>query len=102
MISSQAYQVRANRGRPRVWIEGKRLAAAGFTRGSRFNVVVKPTNQVLLKFLIADDGSRKVSGKGDRPIIDIVGTLLEQAGLKSGDDVVINYSPDVIEIEGAA
>ena len=93
---------RPHRGRPRVWIEGKRLAAAGFTRGSRFNVVVKPSNQVLLKFLIADEGSRKVSGKGDRPIIDIVGTLLEQAGLKSGDDVVINYSPDVIEIEGAA
>ena len=41
---------------------------------------------------------RKVSGKGDRPIIDIVGTLLEQSGLKAGDDVSINYSTNVIEI----
>ena len=99
MYSTQNYEVRANRGRPRVWIEGKRLVAAGFSRGLRFNVVVKPSNAVLLRFAIAENGSRKVSGKGERPIIDIVGTLLEQSGLKSGDHVSINYSQNMIEIE---
>ena len=103
MSISQQYTIHANRGRPRVWIEGKRLTSAGFHRGQLFNVEVKPSNRVMLRFRLAfaqeqTAGMRKVSGKGDRPIIDIVGTLLEQSGLKAGDDVAINYSTNVIEV----
>lgn len=103
MSISQRYTIRANRGRPRVWIEGKRLTSAGFHRGQLFTVEVKPSNSVMLRFRLAfvqeqAAGMRKVSGKGDRPIIDIVGTLLEQSGLKAGDDVSIDYSTNVIEI----
>lgn len=103
MSITQRYTIRANRGRPRIWIEGKRLTSAGFHRGQLFTVEVKPTNRVMLRFRLAfaqeqAAGMRKVSGKGDRPIIDIVGSLLEQSGLKAGDAVSIDYSTNVIEV----
>lgn len=103
MSISQQYTIRSNRGRPRVWIEGKRLTTAGFHRGQFFTTEVKPSNRVMLRLRLAfaqeqAAGMRKVSGKGDRPIIDIVGSLLEQSGLKAGDDVSIIYSTNIIEV----
>ena len=95
----QNYVIRANRGRPRVWIEGKRLVLAGFQRGCLFNVVVGDRG---LTLNIAKDGSRKVSGKGERPLIDLVGALLTQANLKSGDHVIINYKANSISIEAVS
>ena len=95
----QNYQIRANRGRPRVWIEGKRLVSAGFQRGCLFNVVVGDRG---LTLTIAVEGSRKVSGKGERPLIDLVGALLTQANLKSGDHVIINYKANSIAIEAVS
>ena len=100
----QNYQIRANRGRPRVWIEGKRLVLAGFNRGCLFNVVVGDRGLTLTKvFRLWDvEGSRKVSGKGERPLIDLVGALLTQANLKSGDHVIINYKANSISIEAVS
>ena len=42
MILLQEYTIRANRGRPRIWLEGKRLVEAGYERGVRFNVIQLP------------------------------------------------------------
>ena len=59
----------------RVWIEGTRLVAAGFTVGVRYNLT-EADGQLILT--VAADGQRKVSGKGDKPIIDITGDLIRR------------------------
>jgi len=100
MILLQEYTIRANRGRPRIWLEGKRLAAAGFERGVRFDLTLGTKRYGGLLLYLNEDGSgkRKVSGKGDRPIVDIVGAEIQRCGLQSGDDVVITYDCEVSEI----
>ena len=69
-----------NRGSIRIWLEesinNRYLSDNGFVKGSRFNVVIDRWPQslghhhILLK--LDDQGKHKVSGKGDRSIIDIV------------------------------
>lgn len=61
-----------NRGKPRLWIEGKFLLEAGFTPGLRYNFSFD-------QFWLDPKGTRKVSGKGDRPIIDISGAAVPKA-----------------------
>ena len=91
---TQAYTVRANRGRARIWIEGARLERAGFTSGARFTVENKG-DRITLK--PAADG-RKVSGKAGRPIIDITGANC--APFITGDAVAITYRANAITIKG--
>jgi len=81
-------------------LEGKRLAAAGFERGVRFDLTLGTKRYGGLLLYLNEDGSgkRKVSGKGDRPIVDIVGAEIQRCGLQSGDDVVITYDCEVSEI----
>ena len=100
MILLQEYTIRANRGRPRIWLEGKRLAAAGFERGVRFDLTLgtKRYGGLLLELNEDGSGKRKVSGKGDRPIVDIVGAEIQRCGLQSGDDVVVTYDCEASEI----
>jgi len=89
----QTYTIRANRGRPRIWLEGKRLVEAGYERGVRFDVVPLPLRDGGMVLAQNEDGTgkRKVSGKGDRPIIDIVGAEIVNSKLRVGDEVVITY-----------
>lgn len=62
----------ANRGNPRVWIEGNHLLRAGFTPQSKFRATFQPGSIVLE---LAEDGDRTVSGRTrdgrPLPIIDI-------------------------------
>ena len=66
----------ANRGKPRIWIEGKRLAEAGFLPGTLF-VADFSDNKIVLAIRESQDPRmhRKVSGKerdsGPHPIIDM-------------------------------
>ena len=85
----QVYKIGSNRGRPRIWLEGKRLTASGIGRGDRFR-----THKVEdgVNIAIDPDGRRKVSGKGDRPIIDIVGSDVKYWGFDIGDDVEVTYN----------
>lgn len=67
--------------RSRIWIEGARLAAAGFTVGRYFHRTWKDASLVLE--LAGDDDvvtdtPSKVSGKGDKPIIDITGECVRE------------------------
>ena len=84
----QEYKIGSNRGRPRIWLEGKRLTASGIGRGDRF-ITHKVEDGVNIE--INPDGRRKVSGKGDRPIIDIVGADVKHWGFDIGDEVEIKY-----------
>ncbi|QMI49935.1 DNA cytosine methyltransferase [Burkholderia sp. MBR-1] len=73
-------KVGAQRGRPRLWLEGTKLQRAGFTSGRRFEVVSEGRRLVLS---VCDDGTRTVSirkrGERQYPVIDINSReLLEQ------------------------
>lgn len=61
-----------NKGAPRIWMEGARLAKAGYTAGRRYGVRFKDQTLVLE---VRDDGARVVSAKkrGDAevPVIDL-------------------------------
>ena len=85
----QEYKIGANRGRPRIWLEGKRLTAAGIGRGDRVRTHKADDG---VNIAIDPDGRRKVSGKGDRPIIDIVGSDVKYWGFDIGDDVEVTYN----------
>lgn len=65
-------KVGANRGSPRVWLEGLEAAVAGFHPGQRYDIEVRGKTLVLQ---VNPDGSRVVSGKtiGERvnPVIDL-------------------------------
>ena len=67
--------------RSRIWIEGKRLTAAGFAVGRYF--IAEWEGKVLTLTLLDEDtiiadAPRKVSGKGDKPIIDITGAQVRE------------------------
>lgn len=83
-----------NRGKPRLWIEGKVLQDAGLTHGTRWSLM-PATFAGSPGFLMSEDpeGSRKVAGKPDRPIIDIVGKTLGELG--NCEVVTIEYVPGV-------
>jgi hypothetical protein len=85
-MTTQHYVVRANKGRARIWLEGKRLMVAGFAVGARFTIDVIEGALVLRLDL---NGSRKVSGKGERPIIDISGGSCDP--FITGDAVQVDY-----------
>ena len=94
----QQYTVRTNRGKPRIWIEGKRLTDAGLSVGDRFDMI-RALGQLMIQKRA--NGARKVSGKGERPIIDLSGSSC--APFTTGDAVAIEYKPNgviVIRSEG--
>ena len=62
-----------NRGKPRIWLEGKILTVNHIHHGMRFNVINSPNSIVIV---IKADGKRKIAGKPGRPIIDMsAGTI---------------------------
>ena len=95
-MTNQLYTVRSNRQRARIWIEGARLASAGFTHGARYNVMATAN---ILALTLADDGARKVAGAAARPIIDMSGRSCQP--FDTGDDVSITYEQGIITIERA-
>lgn len=62
----------ANRGKPRVWLQGLELERAGFAPGQSYEIVVKGKSVVLT---LSNDGSRTVTPKQVRsrtmPVIDL-------------------------------
>lgn len=74
MLQVKYAKLGEQRGAKRLWLEGKRLADAGFVPGARYRLAIDHDHQRLV--LEIADGSRQVSQKtrnGDRviPVIDI-------------------------------
>jgi hypothetical protein len=89
--------------RTRVWLEGARLVNAGFTVGTRFARIWSP-GKLTLRVVnekdwqeLARDAKGTVSGKGDKPIIDIVGAKVREAFGK-GETVSVTYHHERITI----
>jgi hypothetical protein len=99
--------------RSRIWIEGKRLVDAGFTVGKYF--AKTPTfggageprtlETLELELLRANDVTNtapcKVSGKGDKPIIDITGEFVRQHFGSRGTHVEVTFEKRLITIRPA-
>jgi hypothetical protein len=89
----------------RIWMEGARLVEAGFTVGARFSVAWTPatlTLALVAPFEGRRQGFGKVSGKGDKPIVDIVGAPVLEAFGKHADHVSVTYEAGRITIRRAS
>lgn len=90
--------------RSRIWIEGARLTAAGFTVGKKFHRAWSPENGLLILAILPDVSSLArseygtVSGKGEHPIIDIVGAKVIET-FATSSHVHVTFRPNVITIE---
>ena len=70
---SKLFRIAYNRGRPRVWIEGKFLTVSGISTGMRFD---RTFNDCAMILTFGATGKHKVSGTAARPIIDLNGAYL--------------------------
>jgi DNA (cytosine-5)-methyltransferase 1 len=89
-----------NRGKRRVWIEGKDLVAAGFTSGNRFDIEFSYN---LITLTLNPEGMRKVSGKTKpdgtpHPIIDLIGEKVAEA-IADRERVQVTYQTGKITIK---
>jgi hypothetical protein len=64
--------------RTRIWIEGKRLVEHGFPVGTRIlKTWYSDEGKLVLRIPVEpEDANATVSGKGEKPIIDITGKLV--------------------------
>lgn len=89
--------------RSRIWIEGARLVAHGFTAGAFFHRAWADDKLTLrliseAEYLAAAGVERgKVSGKAGKPIIDITGELVRDT-FGTGTHVNVKYAPGRITI----
>ena len=70
---SKVFRITYNRGRPRVWIEGKFLTNSGISSGMVFDRTFDDGAMILT---FGATGKHKVSGNAQRPIIDLNGAYL--------------------------
>lgn len=81
-IYGKRFKIAQNRGKPRVWIEGKFLLAAGIERGQKFNREISTEvdgvhfDTVFMRLEFEPDGKHTVAGTETRPIIDLNGAYL--------------------------
>lgn len=95
-----------NRGKRRVWLEGKRLANEGWIAKETTYVVMRRhlghNQRPVLTLHRSGNGDKRVSGKGDKPIIDICTVWLE--GLFGAEterlEVSITHGAIDITLEG--
>lgn len=62
-----------NKGNARIWIEGKRLTNAGYSRGMTFTRSIDSLNNLVLSFDHQGKPHGRIAGTETRPIIDLCG-----------------------------
>ena len=77
-----------NRGKSRLWIEGKHLIAAGLAHGTRWTLTPTDTG---LTIQADPEGRRRIAGGPTRPVVDIVGASLGVVGQAA--QVSVTYEP---------
>lgn len=91
----------------RIWIEGARLTAHGFTPGQYFAATWQPgphprvTLELLTPDSIVSTAPHKVSGKGSKPIIDLTGSEVREC-FPNCSHVLARFAPGLIVISFAA
>lgn len=82
-----------NRGKTRLWLEGKTLLGAGWNVGDRFRAKYYRGS---IEFVRDPDGPRKVAGTDARPIID---TLSERLRWQEGGHDLLPVLGDTVRVE---
>ena len=79
-FAERSYKVGVNKGRPRIWIDGRVLADAGFVGGVVYSCYVEPGRITLVLEAPVLQRGRRVTGRpGGKPIIDLLGRDVESA-----------------------
>jgi len=81
----------AHKGAERVWLEGRRLAEAGFTQGVRYQL--SPLDGAL-ELRLSKAGSHKVSAKDGRPVVDVL-----THALGAVERVQVRFYPGEIRVQ---
>ena len=68
MLTKFEYKLGNHKGNKRLWLEGKRLLDHNFIKDKRYNISYDK-NFVMIEF--KEDGTHKINGTIERPIIDI-------------------------------
>lgn len=108
MLEKMTSKLGTNKGLPRsrIWIEGKRLIRSGFIAKQTEYVALFDDQTKLLILTPAEQGTvypvrvRRVSGKGDKPIIDITGNQVVEF-FNGFTAVNVYYYETFIVIKGA-
>jgi hypothetical protein len=91
-------KIGANRGKPRLWLEGPILSESDWKHGDRFNISFLPDSIVLIK---ADEGARRVAGGAGRPIIDTNNAkILDSLSAAVGDQITVVITSSTIVFTG--
>lgn len=112
-MNKQLTVIGTNHGKnvSRIWIEGRRLTNAGFVVGARYHrerIRLHDNEDVTgpdyIRLTLSREGKYKVSGKGDKPVIDISGGIVREVFPASGEDtsrqmVEVIYEKGVITIQ---
>ena len=92
-------KIGSNRGKTRLWMEGKILSDNGWKKADRFKILF---DQGVIFCIKSSEGPRKVAGTDARPIIDTNTDKLGDAlRAFSGDTVSIEVGIDSIRIAKA-
>jgi hypothetical protein len=87
----------SNRGKTRLWLEGKLLSESNWKRGDYFDVIWLDG---VLRYIKNPNGSRKVAGTEARPIIDTnTDKLAATLHATTGEKVNITVTPNSITIQ---
>ena len=87
----------ANRGKTRLWLEGKILSEANWRRGDAFNVIWADGT---LHYVKNPQGARRVAGTVDRPIIDTnTDKLADCLNASTGEHVRVSVTSNGILIQ---
>ena len=62
-----------NKGNRRIWVEGRRLAEAGFAKGDRLSKSIEGRRLTLTKTSDPSEAKHRIAGTPDRPILDLCG-----------------------------
>ncbi len=79
----------------KVWIEGKHLAAAGFKPGDRYHRT-EAQNGIIITW--SREGKFKVSGKGEKPILDISGAIIPRLFPQPATHVTVEFISKLVTI----
>tara|TARA_E500000318_G_C3552250_1_gene209397 strand:- start:1508 stop:1804 length:297 start_codon:yes stop_codon:yes gene_type:complete len=92
-------KIGSNRGKTRLWLEGKILEDNGWKKADRFKIIF---DQGVVFCIKASDGPRKVAGTDARPIIDTnTDKLGDSLRAFSGDVVSIDVTQESIRVSKA-
>ena len=111
-MTSKIFKIAQNRGKPRVWMEGKFLLDNDITKGMKFDRLMPHNEQserdypLQMTLFFHSNGKHTVAGSDTRPIIDLNGAYLNQifegcTHYKAILDLDVTTSKLLIHISGA-